>query len=448
MLNTLLVITQRTTRKITWLLSLSATVVVMNAPTVLAAPQNSPSEANLRSRDLIFVDQNGLVGNNACAAGSGTSVPLSTNLPESIITQVNANKTVYEEISKRKDVPWQLIAALHYREHGLDGTTNPGNGQGVFQLYSLVTSGQYNFPAGPIDTAEFIRQGEIAVDYFLSKQSATPIAANQVRITATNPSPEAIKDTFYSYNGRAYAEEAARYGFSPTTQPYEGSAYVMNKFDTARNAMRIQTKDNSGVLDGIDSRPGAYTIYAALAGIAGGAGCSGGGGASGSSIVDIAKAELDKGVVEIPDGSNCGPDVQKYTDGVCEYWCADFVSWVYKEAGKPFTEGWSGGWRVSYVPTMRAWLTTNGTFTGRSQNSFPPKPGDVVTFGGSPETDSSGDDGHVGIIWEIKDVNNTPTNPGDDTLISIEGNTSNEVGKREYENYLSNARVSGWGRMK
>jgi hypothetical protein len=167
-----------------------------------------------------------------------------------------------------------------------------------------------------------------------------------------------------------------------------------------------------------------------------GAGGSGTGTCSGNSqIVAVAQAELAKNVKEIPAGidSNSSPDINKYTDGHPEKWCADFVSWVYKEAGKPFTGGASGGWRLNAVGDLVSWLKSNGTYTTKQDNSFAPQPGDVVIIddGGNPE-------GHTGIIAEVNGK----------SITTIEGNALDSVLKLTYDDYTTDAKVTGWGRQK
>jgi hypothetical protein len=49
-------------------------------------------------------------------------------------------------------------------------------------------------------------------------------------------------------------------------------------------------------------------------------------------------ASIKKGVKEQTSGCNCGNDVDKYTEGNRQQWCATFSSWVFNEAGTPFTE--------------------------------------------------------------------------------------------------------------
>jgi hypothetical protein len=76
-----------------------------------------------------------------------------------------------------------------------------------------------------------------------------------------------------------------------------------------------------------------------------------------------------------------------YTDGApYEEWCADFVSYVYKEAGHPFTQGESDGWDENIAGNIQ-----NMGFTMHSASSgYIPKTGDVAYF--------NYEDGHVEIV--------------------------------------------------
>lgn len=168
--------------------------------------------------------------------------------------------------------------------------------------------------------------------------------------------------------------------------------------------------------------------------------CSAGGSANGSKIVSVAQAELALGVHEQPDGSNCLPSVNnKYMDGICQSWCANFVSWVYMTAGVPFTGGLSGGWRIPAVPGLVDWFKANGKWYDNSPGTSAPQPGDVIIFsysGGNADTSGSLD--HTGIIETVSGT----------TITTIEGNASNSVKQNSYTNYPSSNTIVGWGRLK
>lgn len=164
-------------------------------------------------------------------------------------------------------------------------------------------------------------------------------------------------------------------------------------------------------------------------------------GAGSGNVVAIAQAELKKGVVEVPIGcdagnpsrkGDCGPEVNKYTDSTLEFWCADFVSWVYKQAGTPFTGGSSGGWRYPGVSGLRAWFEKNGTYTLNS-SSVTPKPGDVYITAG---------ESHTGIVEKVKGGR----------VYTISGNTStkeisNGVGVGSTSYPIGSSDIRGYGSL-
>lgn len=393
----------------------------------------SAPESQKRSMGIYFTG----LGSQVCstgAAGQNGAAPTTTSqvvLPGNITEGAQRNRQVYEAVAASRDVPWQLIAALHYREFNMNSTENPSNGQGVYQLYSLYQAGE-RFPPGPINQAEFRRQTEMAIDFFLSKQGAN-LPNHRARITRANADPETIKDTFFSYNGRAdvYASQAANYGFNPATQPYEGSPYVMNMFDGPRQGMAIISHDG-GRIDAHDTRPGAFTVYAGLLGLGGGstaASCTNG---TGNAAADKAKEELDKGVKEVPDGTNSGPHINDYTGSTARPWSADFVSWVYNEAGTPFSGGNNTAWRLTSTASITGWLQTHGQYTTRQEKSFEPEPGDVIVIRQAGE----GSADHVGIVYTVTET----------TLTTIEGNVRNALVSATYNSYTTNARIVGWGR--
>lgn len=143
-------------------------------------------------------------------------------------------------------------------------------------------------------------------------------------------------------------------------------------------------------------------------------------------ILEIARAELAKKPVAFDS------TVMKYTTGRSEAWCADFVSWVYKEAGVPFTGG-NNGWQIPAAGGMAAWFKQHGSFVTEN-----PQPGDVVVFG----LNGSYAD-HVSIVEKVSGS----------TITTIGGNESNTIlnlpGIPAKAGMSSvNGVVSGFGRLK
>lgn len=194
---------------------------------------------------------------NSC---SDVYAPISS----SIINSVNNNKHFYLAATAATGVPWELLAAIHYRETSFS-RSNPGNGQGIFQF---VNGDGGPYPPGPVSDANFQQQ----LNYMASRIQSDYVYRGSLAYThrplqPNEPDDFRVQDTLYSYNGRSqqYAEQGAVYGFNPATQPYQGSPYVMNMFDCARANMGIVTKDY-GTIDSTDPRYGAFTLYSRLKG--------------------------------------------------------------------------------------------------------------------------------------------------------------------------------------
>lgn len=128
-----------------------------------------------------------------------------------------------------------------------------------------------------------------------------------------------------------------------------------------------------------------------------------GGGDLGSSIARIARGEFEKRVTEDAgaDDDRAG-NIRKYRSAVtgpgedpnaAEPWCADFASWVLKEAGVPFGEGGRG---EDYTVEMIKWAKSKGRYHERG--SHDPKPGDLVMVNndGKPGVD------HVAIVEKVE----------------------------------------------
>jgi hypothetical protein len=118
------------------------------------------------------------------------------------------------------------------------------------------------------------------------------------------------------------------------------------------------------------------------------------------------------------------PASARAPDGNAEAWCADFVSYVLRLAGRPFTGGQSGGWRLAAAAGVRAWFAARGRYLPRTLAQ--PLPGDVVYFRHS----------HVGIVVAVRGS----------SLLTIEGNASDAVRQRLYPAWRTIADIDGFGR--
>ncbi len=144
----------------------------------------------------------------------------------------------------------------------------------------------------------------------------------------------------------------------------------------------------------------------------------------GGSIVLVASRLAALQIVETPTGSNFGPAIAVFTDGNAEPWCADFVSWVLRAAGYPFSGGASGGWRIAWTLDVRAWFAARGAY--RERLVADPAPGDVIWFR----------HGHIGIVTRVTGS----------SIETVEGNAGDAVRSKVYAQWRSNSAIGGFGR--
>ena len=127
-------------------------------------------------------------------------------------------------------------------------------------------------------------------------------------------------------------------------------------------------------------------------------------GAVAARIVQIARAELARGVRESPAGSNQGARIREYVRSTTPSaypnpWCAYFASWVARRAGAPIGPGGRG---LGATGAVQAWALR----TGRWHHT--PRAGNLIV-----------EPGHVGVVVAVSSARHT--------LVSIEGNYSDRV---------------------
>jgi len=140
----------------------------------------------------------------------------------------------------------------------------------------------------------------------------------------------------------------------------------------------------------------------------------------------LAAAQSQVGVREAS-GNNDGLPSQRYANGRREPWCADFVSWCFRQTGQPLP----GNQRsLASVQHMEDQMKKAGKFlpSGAGQ----PKPGDIIFF--KNRSSGGGSGRHVGIVEKVEGGK----------VYTIEGNSSNRVARRSYA--VGNGRISGYGR--
>jgi len=124
-----------------------------------------------------------------------------------------------------------------------------------------------------------------------------------------------------------------------------------------------------------------------------------------------------------------GPLARYVTPGAL--WCSDFVSWVYRAAGVPFTGGAHGGWMLPTNAAIRRWFVRRSAWIERGDvgyGSFTPSPGDYVRI-------STPTWGHSAIVRSVQGT----------TLHLVEGNARGHVRLIRYERWREHARIEGFG---
>ncbi|MBR3052273.1 hypothetical protein IKG60_01470 [Candidatus Saccharibacteria bacterium] len=185
------------------------------------------------------------------------------------LQQVEANKPTYEKIATKYNLPWQLLAALHYREHNF-AVDNPANGEGMYQLTSLTNHGSNENafkPAGPVSQEEFERQTDLAAQVIRGKIGQDIDLMNN---------DDNVKRVMFMYNwaNPVYVERAKNMGFTEEqANNGEGSPYVMNMADAARDPGNAKVSPYwTGLIANLagkvvaDDRPGAFVVFEALGG--------------------------------------------------------------------------------------------------------------------------------------------------------------------------------------
>ncbi len=202
---------------------------------------------------------------NAMTDGSATNYKGDTILSSEEINKIKEFQPIYEEAVKGTELPWQVVASLHYRESHLSDSNPSSNNDGLFQIYG---SGKY--PAGKkLEKEEMVAQAKEAAQFFINKIS------NKYSLS----SEEGIKYGFFAYNGTAdgYKTQALSLGFNQQEAELgAGSPYVMNRYDEKRDPTVEPTKSNSSWCqikkDGgpkecpANTDFGAFVVYTALTG--------------------------------------------------------------------------------------------------------------------------------------------------------------------------------------
>ncbi len=189
-----------------------------------------------------------------CGSASCTDAPGISLTPE-IKQRIEQNKPIYENAAKSVGIPWQMIAAVHFREAGCDptrstvsgeklGTRNPDDGQTYYTLEQAAKR-----------TAEKLKSLVKAVYGFDLNES---------------PTDDVLGYAFLAYNrGYMYRNGLNANGRPCPNQnearntPYDKSPYVVNFIDENHQNMNWNGCIDSGMTHK-DSNLGALAVYKIL----------------------------------------------------------------------------------------------------------------------------------------------------------------------------------------
>lgn len=153
---------------------------------------------------------------------------------------------------------------------------------------------------------------------------------------------------------------------------------------------------------------------------------------------EIAIQEYRKNVIEQPLGCNCGPEIEKYTEGVHAQWCTMFASWVGKEAGSGVYNEKIRSWKIVNSRDFALYLQEHGAWYSREEvikSGVEPRVGDYIVYWRGNFEDNLG---HVDVVVDIDDK------PGHADLVG--GNLLDRVEYRDNFPYLNNYGFLGFGR--
>lgn len=119
-----------------------------------------------------------------------------------------------------------------------------------------------------------------------------------------------------------------------------------------------------------------------------------------------------------------------YSEGVEEQWCADFVSWIMREAGMPLSNPHSGYWRIPGVYTLQEYYDQHDRFES-VESGYRPEVGDVVLY-----ENTAGFGQHTNIVVAVDG----------DEAITVGGNEFGRIRVHTLE-WSDDSAVVGFGRL-
>lgn len=359
---------------------------------------------------IILYDKNARAGQ--CQEGGLAigSVPATTDLK----SFVDAYDQSAFNVGKAYGIPYEAILAQGALESGY------GKSQLTTQAYNFFGIKAGSSWSGPVVYFNTVEQRPDGSEYVVNaafRVYASAEAGFQGYgdfITQNSRYATALR---YPNDYRQYIVEIAKAGYATDVRYVEkvtSLASAIAKYISEKGVLPPSTEvipDTARPTDGADA--------------ASSSGCSQDGSSDGSGIVAIAQREYAKRPAE------WDANVLAYSDNNREAWCADFVSWVFKQANTPFTGGVSGGWRVPAAINVKGWFEQHGQYFAAG-SAGAPQPGDVVFYGTDREVF------HTNIVVSVSG----------NTMVTIGGNESNMVRQQTRSTIPGSGGLLGYGRLK
>ena len=178
------------------------------------------------------------------------------------VSQLIRNSEVYKEIASKYNLPWQLLASVHWRETNLS-MVNPGNRNGLFQVYSS------DFEPGLVSNSSFVSEVNNAASLLASHYKNKAHIVGSIE-NANTINIKDIGNLLMAWNGQApfYFSQAAKMGFKDFSFGFMGSPYVVNllnkEFNSNYNHNWQQIRYDHGYGLPADQRPGTLPVFVLL----------------------------------------------------------------------------------------------------------------------------------------------------------------------------------------
>lgn len=160
--------------------------------------------------------------------------------------------------------------------------------------------------------------------------------------------------------------------------------------------------------------------------------------------LEIALAEHAKGVHEVPDGSNWGPEIARFGGYKGAPWCCYFWSWCNRQN----LGSYSLGAKIGHCKT--AWEKAGSLGMAREKGAYIPVPGDAFVMLYRDKSGNLNGTGHIGFVLRVKVEGGKAV-----AINTVEGNAGNrvKVGMRELaggdivgfiNNFSGDEQPAGW----